>query len=223
MADAKISELPAATLPLAGTGQVPIVQDGETRRATLLQVRDSTDYKSGREYLFKPPGSHNTTTSNAPAANLLYLSPVFVEQAVSISEIRASHNNAGGNAKLAIYAASPLTLYPAGDPVFASASFPLTLSNTSFAGLSLSLERGWHWAGHVGDGATHMQVLGGIAPGYLLSFIGVEGSPQTGVGYIQKNMTFADPFPTLTGSFGTDAFSYGAANNRAAGFRFVVT
>jgi hypothetical protein len=33
MPDTKISALPAATLPLAGTEDAPIVQDGETRRA----------------------------------------------------------------------------------------------------------------------------------------------------------------------------------------------
>lgn len=39
MADRKISELPVADAPLAGDEQVPIVQDGVTKRATVDQLR----------------------------------------------------------------------------------------------------------------------------------------------------------------------------------------
>ncbi len=41
MADRKISELPAATLPLAGTEDIPLVQGGQTRQANLSDVRDA--------------------------------------------------------------------------------------------------------------------------------------------------------------------------------------
>lgn len=40
MPDQKISELAAATLPLAGTEQVPVVQGGATKRAQVSAVRD---------------------------------------------------------------------------------------------------------------------------------------------------------------------------------------
>ena len=38
MPNIKISQLPAATSPLAGTEPVPIVQGGQTRQATITQV-----------------------------------------------------------------------------------------------------------------------------------------------------------------------------------------
>lgn len=41
MADRKISELPAATLPLEGTEDIPLVQGGESRQANLSDVRDA--------------------------------------------------------------------------------------------------------------------------------------------------------------------------------------
>jgi hypothetical protein len=40
MADAKISELPAATLPLAGTELVPIVQGAVTKKIQISQLAD---------------------------------------------------------------------------------------------------------------------------------------------------------------------------------------
>ena len=38
MADVKISNLPAADTPLAGTEQVPLVQDGVTKKATVNEI-----------------------------------------------------------------------------------------------------------------------------------------------------------------------------------------
>ena len=43
MADVKISQLPAATTPLAGTEEVPLVQSGETRKATVDDIAAAVD------------------------------------------------------------------------------------------------------------------------------------------------------------------------------------
>jgi hypothetical protein len=50
MADAKISDLPAATTPLAGTELVPIVQGAETRRvaASAFDTHGLSGYCSGK-------------------------------------------------------------------------------------------------------------------------------------------------------------------------------
>jgi hypothetical protein len=60
MADAKISALPAATLPLAGTELVPIVQDGVTKRATAADLGGAVawDDVTGKPATF-PPEAHN--------------------------------------------------------------------------------------------------------------------------------------------------------------------
>lgn len=39
MAERKISELDAATLPLAGDEQLPLVQSGSTRKVSVAQLR----------------------------------------------------------------------------------------------------------------------------------------------------------------------------------------
>jgi hypothetical protein len=41
MADTKISDLPAASLPLDGTGLVPIVQGGTSKKVTVADLRES--------------------------------------------------------------------------------------------------------------------------------------------------------------------------------------
>jgi hypothetical protein len=38
MADIKISQLPAATTPLAGTEEVPLTQNGTTKKATVADI-----------------------------------------------------------------------------------------------------------------------------------------------------------------------------------------
>lgn len=43
MADVKISQLPAATTPLAGTEEVPLVQSGETRKTTVDDIAAAVD------------------------------------------------------------------------------------------------------------------------------------------------------------------------------------
>ena len=42
MADIKISQLPAATTPLAGTEQVPLVQSGTTKKVSVTDLRGSS-------------------------------------------------------------------------------------------------------------------------------------------------------------------------------------
>ena len=42
MADIKISQLPAATTPLAGTEEVPLVQNGVTKQVTVTDLRGTS-------------------------------------------------------------------------------------------------------------------------------------------------------------------------------------
>lgn len=42
MADIKISQLPSATTPLAGTEEVPLVQSGTTKKVTVSNLRGSS-------------------------------------------------------------------------------------------------------------------------------------------------------------------------------------
>jgi hypothetical protein len=42
MADIKISQLPAATTPLAGTEEVPLVQSGTTKKVTVSNLRGTS-------------------------------------------------------------------------------------------------------------------------------------------------------------------------------------
>ena len=62
MADKRISELTAATLPLAGTEEIAIVQGGETKKVTISNIPNSQDLRIISEVKTKTT-THTGTTA----------------------------------------------------------------------------------------------------------------------------------------------------------------
>ena len=90
MPDSKISELPAATLPLTGTEQLPIVQNSETRRAPASAVggRASPPFSAINSNGIKYVGNRNgygSLGAQALSVGWVYLqafAPASIEQVI---------------------------------------------------------------------------------------------------------------------------------------------
>ena len=70
MADLKISQLPAATTPLAGTEVLPIVQSGTTKQATIINVLASTASLGANTFTAAQEWATGTAIASAATINL---------------------------------------------------------------------------------------------------------------------------------------------------------
>ena len=69
MADVKISQLPAATTPLAGTEEVPLVQSGTTKKVTVANLRGATGVTAVTGTAPVVSSGGTTPAISMPAAN----------------------------------------------------------------------------------------------------------------------------------------------------------
>lgn len=150
MTDRKISELPAATLPLVGDELTPIVQGGITERVPVSAFgAQLTRYRSGAYY--GPLGTRETIDSYPLVADRLDAHPFPILAPIRVSEIGHIVTNsgaaAGQQAKLAIYR-SGVNGYPSGAPIYESGviNTPATAPAIfAFSGLDFTLQPGAYW------------------------------------------------------------------------------
>jgi len=86
MADVKISALPAATTPVAGTEVLPIVQSGTTKKLTIADVTAGRAMSASSLTLTSPlavaSGGTGVTTSTGTGSVVLGTSPTFTTSAI---------------------------------------------------------------------------------------------------------------------------------------------
>lgn len=160
MTDRKISELPAAILPLAGDEVVPLVQGGETRNAAMrrLQYRDRpANYISGAWYSHLGPLG-TTTPGNAPTGTFMlrpfYVAEKFVatEAAMEFAAIPVSRVVG------ALYAHDPVTGLPTGVPLIDSGLVQPVLARWVWTlGSPLTLQEGIYWVGTQCEGTCNFR------------------------------------------------------------------
>jgi hypothetical protein len=204
MPDTKISGLPAATLPLAGSEQVPIVQDGETKRASVqrFQYRDRpAAYISGGWYSFNGPAT-NSTSANAPTG-VFMLRPFFVSETFTADQFGVDFAaTPDGQIVAALYATDPTTKLPTGAPLLNTGLVTPTLSRwvASISG-NITLEPGIYWVGVQAE--TTCNFRGSKVPaGWFLPQPDAPGAfPSRAYSDYEYRVTrsFADA-PNLTGS-----------------------
>jgi hypothetical protein len=153
MADLRISELPAATLPLAGTEPVAVVQGGETRKVSAgdLASRYSpipSVYISGTVMGFN---------SQTPEANRMLIVPFTPAQRMTVQNynIRTHNTSGASDFALAVYSSGANGL-PTGAPFYAGAAFTPSYNFVfvGYAGLSLILEPVRYWLAFVASASA---------------------------------------------------------------------
>lgn len=210
MTDRKISELPAASLPLVGTEQVPIAQGGETRRVNAAVLGGvSTGRVSGSYFSTTPMGGAGET----PTANRMRLFPYTPERAITIQRFQIrTHNTPGAsNFALAIYDCGESGL-PIGAPLYGGAAFTPTYNFTyvGYSGLSLMLPVRRLWLAFVASAAagsyTQINEALGDSSKELLTLVGnsdtslLATSNNGNIGPFVDGVT-PGVWPTLTGQF----------------------
>lgn len=153
MTDRKISELPAATLPLEGTEPTVVVQGGETRQAPAEQL--STRFTPLPSVFVA--GTTMGGAGQTPTANRMLVMPYTPRRRMTIQRFRIrTHNTAGASDfALAIYQSGPNGL-PLGSPVYGGAVFTPTYPfvYVGYSGLSLVLEPRRYWLAFVASAAA---------------------------------------------------------------------
>jgi len=140
MADVKISNLPASTVPLAGTEVLPIVQGGTTKQVSIANVTAGRDVSalSITTPTYKAANSAGGALQNASGANQLQWGAgggnnVSVDVAITISPANAAVAiSPTGTGTVAISPAGALTI----NPTAAS-----TINNTSIGASTASTGR----------------------------------------------------------------------------------
>lgn len=147
MTDRKISELPAATLPLAGTEPTVVVQDGETRRVAARNSMPRLNPAQSVSYLH-PFGPFTGAASSVPS-DQAHGMPFLLRNPVVLNEIaiRTGTATAGAQARAAIYAQANNAGLPTGAPILATSPAATAVSNTTvvFGGLNFTLMPGVYW------------------------------------------------------------------------------
>lgn len=151
MADTKISALPAATTPLAGTEQLPIVQGGETRRIAASTLGGGAALHPGYVATYSAMSNWYTgwsapANTNVYAINSTVFHPLILPVAASISRLSVYVNTgaAGATCRLAIYsnvAGKPSVRIIEAPTVDASSSG----LKESVLGAPLNLAAGTYW------------------------------------------------------------------------------
>ncbi|MGL4272497.1 MAG: hypothetical protein ACRCTO_09415 [Pseudomonas paracarnis] len=208
MADRKISELPAAALPLTGTELVAVVQGGETRQAPAEQLSTRfTPVPSVFVAATRMGGSGQT-----PTANRMFVVPYTPRRRMTVQrfQIRTHFSSGDSNFALAIYASGPNGL-PTGSPIFAGTQFTpnYPFSFVGYAGLSFVLEPRRYWLAFVASATAGQytetsdeHLIQEIQTNLGFTFGGTEGlsSPAGSVHLFRDGVAVGD-WPTLTEQF----------------------
>lgn len=192
MTDRKISELPAATLPLAGTALVAVVRGGVTEQVAVEQL-------SGR---FSPipsafvAGTLMGTSGQVPTANRMLLVPYTSPRRMTVQRfnIRTHATSGSSDFALAIYASGANGL-PTGAPIYGGAPFTPTYNfvYVGYSGLSLTLEPRRYWLAFAATAAAGSYTESGSNPA---SFRDI----QADIGYAnQVNLATTSVIPFVNG------------------------
>lgn len=209
MTDRKISELPAATLPLAGTEPTVVVQGGETRRAPVNSIKGLPGGVASGAWM-SPMGHGSNTAIESQPAGQIQATAFAVQVAMTVDRVSfrsAATVNGTNLVAFALYRADPLTLLPTGDPVWASGSLSNAVANTIIevaVATPFALAPGVYWFMHnqneaggfvnAQDPATRRAIAAGLVPAPFASFLGFgEG------GALRRTQTFGT-WPTLAGA-----------------------
>lgn len=207
MTDRKISELPAATLPLAGTEPTVVVQGGETRQAPAEQL--------GVRFTPIPLAFVSGTVMGAngqtPSANRMLLVPYRPRRRMVVQRFNIrTHNTTGASDfALGIYASGANGL-PIGDPIYGGAAFTPTYSfiYVGYSGLSLTLEPRRYWLAFVASAAAGQYTEASSISDFITEMhfdIGFNSQGSlaaiTSTGVLGRNAVTPGVWPTLTGQF----------------------
>lgn len=154
MPDLKISELPAATLPLAGTELLPIVQGGQTKDVPASALRGNYPSANVAGWFVAPWGMGQNTNTGTLVPNAVYgsLFEIVVPTTVDQITVRSgTANTTGDQAAFAIYAVSGSRPLPTGDPIWSSGAISMAAASTVFnvaVSPSLTLLPGLYFFAH---------------------------------------------------------------------------
>lgn len=198
MADQKISDLTPATLPLAGTEEVPLRVGSANRRVPVRELGlDLPGYCVGGYYdqcANSGTGGANISTT-AGAANRFDLFPFPCSQSVRIEEIGISVTGlvAGANIKIAVYESGADGL--PSNLLFETANISATSNGYNSETRDFTFVRGkLYWLGirHSANATLHGQAVGNCR------VIGRGGNSPIGTvqgTVFRRVLTFATPAP----------------------------
>ena len=160
MANKKISELTAATTPLAGTEELAIVQDGTTKRVAASHIGSSD--AAGQQTLFVPSvysiaTPHTSRASATTSLNRVYFTPFWVPRALSIDRIAIEVTAAAASSvvRVGIYSTTASSDWP--DALVSGSEGTIdTSASTGVLALTvaLTLQPGFYWVAAVAQGGT---------------------------------------------------------------------
>lgn len=200
MTDRKISALPAATLPLVGSEQVPLVQEGETRRVPsnrLPQYRDRPlVYTPGNWYHFAGAPGILTANGSLPTGTLV-LQSLFIPEDFLADQIGVALSTAPvGNVRFALYGVDATSRLPTGLPLLEAG--PVTAGGSQITvalGAPYQLRQGLHWVGVQADGTATFRTASASS-----SYVFGGSSLNSATANEEKRLAMAfGPMPDLTG------------------------
>lgn len=212
MADKKISELTAANTPLTGVEQLPIVQSNTTTKATVQNIlnlswKTPISFSSGRFYYAVSDGL--ATSNVAVVANILYGTPIYIPELVTILTINLSNVNiagaAGTKARIGLYKKSNTGDFPS-SLVVDGGEVATDSTGTKTVTVSTALTPGWYFMAVVFSGTPTILGFSLSSGANTLSLFGSDVANASGTGSIFATITSSYTYGALPSTFPTATY-----------------